>query len=380
MNTLKLLCASVLALTFNFAFAADPIKIGAVISRTGPAAFLGEPQEITLKFYVNEINKAGGVLGRPLELIVYDDASEANASRTFAARMIEDDKVVAAIGASTTGGTLAIAPVFNEAKVPLISLAAGIEIVQPVRPYVFKTPHDDRMVCSKIAADMKARGYKSIALMTGTDGAGKSMRKECTAAVTTQGIKVVADETFNAKDIDMTPQLTKIKNTKGVEAVFVGGFGQPLAVVTRNYAQLGIPFPQYHAHGSASKEYIQLAGSASEGVRVVGPLLTVADKLGAADPARATPVAYAEAYKKFSGGKDASSFGGYSYDALMLVVGAIKRAGSSNPAAIRDALESTRSYRGVSGSFNLSPTDHNGLDNSSLYMVDIKNGDWSLGK
>lgn len=377
MKTMKLLLASLLALAIHPVYAADPIKIGAVISRTGPAAFLGEPQEITLKHYVGEINKSGGVLGRPLELVIYDDTSDANTTRTFATRLIEEDKVVAAMGASTTGGTLAIAPVFDEAKVTLISLAAGIEIVQPVRPFVFKMPHDDRMVCSAIALDMKARGYKNIALMTGTDGVGKSMRKECTAAAAAQGIKVIADENFNAKDIDMTPQLTKIKNTKGVDAVFVGGFGQPLAVVTRNYGQLGLPFPQYHANGSASKEYIQMAGPASERVRLPGPLLVVADKLGPNDPARAVPVAYAATYKKVSG-KDASSFGGYSYDALMLIVNAIKRAGSSNPAAIRNALETTKNYMGVTGTYNLSPTDHNGLDRSSLYMVDIKNGDWSL--
>lgn len=379
---MKLVHALVAAATLTLAlptFAQNPIKIGAIISKTGPAAFLGEPQDATLKYYVGEINKAGGVLGRPIELTIYDDASDANSTRTFATRLIEDDKVVAAMGASTTGGTLAIAPVFDDAKIPLISLAAGIEIIQPVRPFVFKTPHDDRMVCSKIVTDMKARGYKNIALMTGTDGVGKSMRKECTDAATSQGIKVVADETFNPKDIDMTPQLTKIKNTKGVEAVFVGGFGQPLAVVTRNYGQLGLGLPQYHANGSASKVYIQLAGPASEGVRLPGPLLVVADKLADSDPMKPAAIAYTNAYKKVTG-KDVSTFGGYSYDALMLIVSAIKRAGSTDPVAIRNAIENTKNYAGVTGMFNMSPTDHMGLDRSSLYMVDVKNGDWALVK
>ncbi len=379
MKTTKAMLA-VAALTLAMsASAKDPIRIGAIISRTGTAAFLGEPQDITLKYYVGEINKAGGVLGRPLELTVYDDASDANATRTLATRLVEEDKVVAAIGASTTGGTLAIAPVFEDAKVPLVSLAAGIEIVNPVRPYVFKTPHDDRMVCTRIIADMKGRGYKGLALMTGTDGVGKSMRKECTDAATAQGISVVADETFNPKDIDMSPQLTKIKNTKGVDVVFVGGFGQPLAVVTRNYGQLGIVYPQYHANGSASKVYLQLAGPASEGVRVAGPLLVVADKLPDGDPMKPTALAYATTFKKLTG-KDASTFGGYGYDALMLIVNAIKRANSADPRAIRDALEATRNYVGVTGIYNMSASDHLGLDGNSLFMVDVKNGDWALSR
>lgn len=361
------------------AAAADPIRIGAVISKTGPAAFLGEPQQITLKHYVDKINKEGGVLGRSIDLVIYDDASDANTSRTFATRLIENDAVVAAIGTSTTGGTLAIAPVFEDAKIPLVSLAAGIEITEPVRSYVFKTPHTDRMVCVRIAADMKAHGFNSIALVTGTDGVGKSMRKECTDAAAAKSITIVANESFNPKDVDMTPQLTKIKNTKGVDAVFVGGFGQSLSVVTRNYGQLGLTIPQYHAHGSASKTYIELAGPASEGVRLTGPLLIVADQLRDNDPLKPAAVEYAKTYRELTG-KDVSAFGGYSYDALLLIVDAIKRAGSTKPSAIRDALEKTKNLPGVTGMFNMTPEDHLGINENSLYMVNIKNGDWVLAQ
>lgn len=359
--------------------AEDPIRIGAVISKTGPAAFLGEPQDVTLKHYVDKINKEGGLLGRQVELIVYDDASDANTARTFATRLIEEDGVVAAIGTSTTGGTLAIAPVFEDAEIPLISLAAGIEIVEPVRPYVFKTPHTDRMVCAKVVADMMAKGFDNIALVTGTDGVGKSMRKECGAAAAAQSIKIIADESFNPKDVDMTPQLTKIKNTEGVDAVFVGGFGQPLSVVTRNYGQLGITIPQYHSHGSASKTYIELAGTASEGVRLPGPLLVIAGQLPDSDPLKPAAVEYANTFKELTG-KDVSTFGGYSYDALLLIADAIKRAGSTEPAAIRDALEATKDLPGVTGMFTMSADDHLGINESSLYMVDVKNGDWALAQ
>lgn len=384
MKNINILIAAAAGLTtltvlIGPAAAADLIKIGAVISKTGPAAFLGEPQQITLKHYADKINKEGGVLGRPIELVIYDDASDANTSRTFATRLIENDAVVAAIGTSTTGGTLAIAPVFEDAKIPLVSLAAGIEITEPVRPYVFKTPHTDRMVCARIAADMKARGFNNIALVTGTDGVGKSMRKECTDAAAAKSMTIVANESFNPKDVDMTPQLTKIKNTKGVDAVFVGGFGQSLSVVTRNYGQLGLAIPQYHAHGSASKTYIELAGPASEGVRLTGPLLIVADQLRDNDPLKPAAVEYAKTYRELTG-KEVSTFGGYSYDALLLIVDAIKRAGSTKPSAIRDALEKTKNLPGVTGMFNMTPEDHLGINENSLYMVSIKNGDWVLAQ
>lgn len=359
--------------------AEDPIRIGAVISKTGPAAFLGAPQEVTLKYYADKINKEGGVLGQPIKLIIYDDASDPNTARTFATRLVEQDGVVAAIGTSTTGGTLAIATVFQDAKIPVVSLAAGIDIVEPVRPYVFKTPHTDRMVCRKIIKDMKGRGFVGIALITGSDGVGKSMRKECTDAATAASIKILADESFNPKDVDMTPQLIKIKNTQGVDATFVGGFGQALSIVTRNYGQLGIAVPQYHSHGSASKSYIELAGTASEGVRLPGPLLLVADQLADDDPLKPAAAEYTAIYKKLTG-EDVSTFGGYSYDALLLITNAIKRAGSSKPAAIRDSLERTHNLPGVTGMFHMSDKDHLGIDERSLYMVDVKNGNWVLAK
>ena len=381
MSRVTLIAATLFAAccTVVSAYAQQPIKIGAIISKTGPAAFLGEPQEATLNGFVKELNANGGVLGRPVELIIYDDATNANSARTFATRLIEDDKVVAAIGTSTTGGTLAIMSVSEAAKVPPVSLAAAIATVEPVKPYIFKTPHTDRLVCKKSIGHMKAQGYKNIALVTGTDGVGKSMRHECAAAAKAEGIRIIADETFNPKDVDMSPQLTRIKNTKGVDAVFVGGFGQSLAVVARNYRQLGLPFPQYHSHGSASKTFIELSEGGAEGALVTGPLLVVGDKLPQNSPLRPAVVKSAKAFTEMTG-KPVSTFGGYSYDAILLITEAIKRAGSDKPKAIRDALEATKNLPGVTGMFNMSPTDHLGITADSLYMVRVKNGDWALAE
>tara|TARA_R110002110_G_scaffold85251_3_gene221612 strand:- start:722 stop:1861 length:1140 start_codon:yes stop_codon:yes gene_type:complete len=357
--------------------AADPVRIGAVVSQTGPAAFLGEPAAITLKHYVERLNEAGGLLGRPVELIIYDDASDANTARTYATRLVEDDGVSAVIGTSTTGATLAMVSVFDDAEVPLISLAAGIQIVEPVNPYVFKTPHTDRMVCERVMIEFNERGFDQVALMTGTGGVGKSVRKECTEQGEKLGIEIIADETFNPKDVDMSPQLTKIKNTPGVDAVFVGGFGQPLAVVSRNYKQLGIEIPQYHSHGSASKVYVEMSDGGAENARLTGPLLLIADQLPEDDPLRPRAVEYTQTFRDLTG-EDVSTFGGYAYDALLLIVDAITRANSDDPEDVRDAIEATENLPGVTGMFNMSPEDHLGITHSSLYMVTVKDSEWVL--
>lgn len=378
MKNLFKLAAIGAALTIaGAAQAADPVRIGAVVSQTGPAAFLGEPEAITLKHYVKQLNDAGGLLGRPVELILYDDATDANTARTYATRLVEDDGVSAVIGTSTTGGTLAMVSVFEDAEVPLVSLAAGIQLVEPVKPYIFKTPHTDRMVCQRIMIEFKERGYDQVALMTGTGGVGKSSRKECTELAAASGIEIIADETFNPKDVDMSPQLTKIKNTPGVDAVFVAGFGQPLAVVSRNYKQLGIEIPQYHSHGSASKVYVEMSDGGAENVRLTSPLLVIADQLAADDPLRPRAVEYTETFRELTG-QDVSTFGGYAYDALLLISDAITRANSDDPAAVRDALEATKDLPGVTGMFTMSAEDHLGIGHDSLYMVTVKNGEWVL--
>ena len=258
---LRLMAVAAAFVTSAAAFAADPIKIGSVVSATGPAAFLGDPEARTLKLYVDELNKKGGLLGRPVELVLYDDGGDANKARTFATRLVEDDKVVAVVGGTTTGASMAMLPVFDEAKIPFMSVAGAIEIIEPVRPYVFKTPHTDKTACQKIFSDMKARGLTKIGMISGADGFGKSMRAQCMKIVGDYGITVLVDESYGAADSDMTPQLNKIKNAAGVQAVLNPGFGQGPAIVTRNYGQLGMTAPLYQSHGVASKSFIDLANA-----------------------------------------------------------------------------------------------------------------------
>ncbi len=373
-----LLALGALALS-SLVQAQEPIRIGAFLSVTGPAAFLGDPEQKTLELYVEKINAAGGVLGRKLQLYSYDSAGDAEKARAYVKRLIEQDKVDVLVGGSTTGETMAAVPLAEAAQVPFISLAGAVVIIEPVKKWVFKTPHTDRMACEKIFEDMRARGMSKVALISGAGGFDRSMRAECLKVAGKSGVQIVADESYGAGDTDMTAQLTKIKNTPGVQAVLNAGFGQGPAIVTKNYRQLGIAAPFYQSHGVASKQYVKLSGDAAEGVRLPAAALLVADTLPASDKQKKVVVDYKREYEtRFK--SEVSTFGGHAYDGLMLVVEAIKRAGGSDHAKIRDALESTKGFMGTAGVVNMSPRDHMGLDLTAFRMLEVKKGDWTLVK
>ncbi len=355
------------------------VKVGAVLSVTGPASFLGDPEKKTLEMYVDAINAKGGVNGQKLQLVVYDDGADANAARTFATRLIEEDKVVAMVGGTTTGATMAMIPLFEEAQIPLISLGGAIQIVEPVRKWVFKTPHTDKMACEKIFADLKQRNLTTVALISGTDAFGKSMRDQCVAVAPKAGITIAHEESYGPRDSDMTPQLTNIKGKAGVQAVINPGFGQGPAIVTRNYRQLGIALPLYQSHGVASKQFIELAGAAADGVRLPAAALLVAAKLPDSDPQKPVVVDYTRTYQDKTG-QPVSTFGGHAYDGLMILTEAAKRAGSFDKAKVRDEIEKTKGFIGTGGVVNMSPSDHLGLDLSAFRMLEIKSGDWALAQ
>jgi len=371
--------AATFGLLTGAAVAQEPIKIGSFLSVTGGAAFLGDPEQKTLELYVEKINAGGGVLGRKLQLVAYDSAGDAEKARTFVKRLIEQDKVDVLVGGSTTGETMAVVPLVEAAQIPFISLAGAVVIIEPVKKWVFKTPHTDRMACEKVFIDMQSRKLAKVALISGAGGFDKSMRAECLKVAAKHGIEVIADETYGGGDTDMTAQLTKIKNTAGVQAVLNPGFGQGPAIVTKNYRQIGITVPLYQSHGVASKEFIKLAGTAAESVRLPAAALLVADDLPTSDPQRSVVVAYKKEYEsRFK--SEVSTFGGHAYDGLMLAVEAMKKAGSTDKAKVRDALEGIRGYMGTAGVVNLSASDHMGLDLTAFRMLEVKGGNWTLVK
>lgn len=371
------LAATLAASIFTGAQAAEPIKIGSFLSVTGPASFLGDPELKTLELYVERINAAGGVIGRPLELVHYDDAGDASAARNFASRLVRSDRVDIIVGGSTTGATMAAVPLIEQARMPFISLAGAVVITDPVKKWVFKTPQSDRAAAERVLQDIKDRGLSKVALISGTDGFGRSGREQTLAIAGKMGVEIVADVTYSPTDTDMTAQLTRIRNVPGVEAVFNFGFGQSPAIVTRNYSQLGIKLPFYQSHGVASDRFLDLLGDAGEGLRLPASPLLVPDSLPDSDLQKAVVTSYKKLYEE-RWNMQVSTFGGYAHDGLMLAVEAIEKAGSTDREAVRKALESIQGYVGVTGVFNMSSTDHNGLSANSFRILEVKNGKWKL--
>jgi branched-chain amino acid transport system substrate-binding protein len=371
-----LLC-SVLALIHAGASAAEPIKIGSVVSVTGPAAYLGDPELKTLQLYIEKINAEGGVLGRRIELIHYDDGSEANKANGFTKRLIESDKVDLIIGGTTTGGSMAMIPLVEKAGLPFISMTAGVPIIEPAKRWVFKVAPTDRMAAEKVFEDMKKRGISKIGLLAETSGFGQSGAKEANHVASKYGISIVATETYGPKDTDTTAQSTKIKASPGVQAVFVFGAGQGPAVATKNYRQLSIDLPLYQSHGVASQEYVKLSGPAADKVRLPAAALVIARELPQTDAQKPVVTEYEKSFRdRYKA--DVSTFGGHGYDALMIAVNAITKAGSTDKEKVRSAIEATRGYVGTAGVFNMSASDHMGLDLAAFRLLEIANGKWTL--
>ncbi len=356
-------------------FGADTLKIGSFLSVTGPASFLGDPELKTLQMYIDDINSKGGIDGKKIEFIHYDTKGKAQEAKKYVNRLIKKDRVDVIIGGTTSGNTLAVIDIVQNAHVPLISLAGSVKIIEPVKKWVFKTPHTDRMAAAKIYEDMKKRGISKVALITGNGGFDKSGRAQCLALAPKYGITIVADEQYGNSDTDMTTQLTKIRATDA-QAILNFGFGKAPAIVTRNVRQLGIKLPLYQSHGVASKKFIELAGKAAEGVRLPAAALLVADLLPDSDPQKRVLIDYKTKYEAKYG--PVSTFGGHAYDALFITLGAVKRAHSTDRAKIRDEIEKTHGFIGTGGIFNMSPKDHLGLGLDAFKMLEIRNGTWTL--
>ena len=357
--------------------AGEPIRIGAIFSVTGPASFLGEPERNTAKMLEEDLNKAGGLLGRKVEVIVYDDETDATKAVTAVDRLLKRDRVVAVIGPSTSGSTLAIIPKIEEAQIPLVSCAAAKKIVDPVKPWTFKTPQSDFLAVKKIYQHAKHSGLTRIAILTVSDAFGAAGREELKALAPQAGMTIVADEVFGPKDTDMTAQLTRIKGTDA-QAIVTWGTNPGPAVVARNRAQLKLTIPLYMSHGVASKKFIELAGADNaEGILLPAGRLIVADQVPKDYPGKAVLTSYIREYEaKFH--QPISTFGGHAWDAMMLLTQAVRNAKSAEPAAIRGALEKIRGFYGTAGEFSFSPEDHNGLTEEAFVMVRITSGDWEM--
>ena len=370
--------AAILALSVTgTVFAAPPIKIGALFAVTGPASFLGEPERNTAQMMVDEINKAGGIKGRQLQLISYDTQGDATKAVQAATRLIKEDNVVAIIGPSTTGDSMAVIPLVEKAQIPLISCAAGAKITDPVKKWVFKTAQNDSLAVARIFEHLKKQKLTKVAILTVSDSFGSSGREQLKVQAATYGIQLVVDDTYGPKDTDMTAQLTKVRASQA-QALICWGTNPGPAVIARNAKQLGLKLPLIMSHGVSSKKFIELAGEAAEGIMLPSGRVLVADLLPASDKQKKSLLSYVKDYQKHYK-TEGDHFGGHAWDAVMLLKGAIEKGGDS-PAAIRDQLEATRNFAGIGGIFSFSPQDHSGLNKDAFVLVKIKQKDWVLVK
>ena len=262
------------------AFSIAPYKIGAIFSVTGAASFLGEPEKNTIIMLQDRIDKIGGISGHPIEIVIEDSKSDETQAVLAAKKLLERDKVLAIIGPSTTGESMALVPIMNGSKTLLISCAAGAGITQPVseRPWIFKTPQYDYSAAEAIYTLMKKKGISKVGILTITTGFADSGREALHDLAPKYGIVIIADERYGPKDSDMTTQLTKVKSA-GAQAVINWSVGPGQVVVTKNWSALKMGIPLYQSHGWGSKKNIELAGKASECVISALGRLVVWNKL-----------------------------------------------------------------------------------------------------
>ncbi len=346
-------------------------KVGALLSVTGPAAWLGTPERNTVRMIEEEINEAGGINGHPLEVIVEDTVGDATKTVTAAKKLISKDEVLAIVGPSRSGTTMAVIPIVEEAEIPLISCAAAEAIVVPVKRWVFKTPQKDSDAAIRIYEYMKEQGISKIAIITGTTGFGDQGRQQLKKFASEFDVTIVVDETYGPEDTDMTAQLTKIKASEA-EALVNWSIVAGQVIVAKNMRQLGMEIPLFQSHGFGNVKYAQTAGEAGEGIIFPCGRLLAVDTLLVGHPQKEVLTRYKEEYEaKYN--EDVSTFGGHAWDALYLVIEALEEVGPDRE-KIRDYIENKKGFVGTGGVFNFSPEDHNGLDKYAFEMLAVKDG------
>lgn len=369
---LVFLCAMVWA---GGAMAAGTYKIGAILAETGPASFLGGPESRSLRMLVDEINANGGINGKQIELIVKDSGGSPEKAISFARQLIEEEKVFAIIGPSTSGETLKIKKICQQGKTILISCASAELIVNPVASYVFKTAPSDSLAARRIYMTMKDMGISTIAVLAGNTGFGKAGKKQLEMIAPEYGIEIVAMEVYDKKATDLSAAVAKLKANSAIQAVINWSIVPAQSIVARNIRQAGWDVPLFQSHGFANIKYVEAAGAAAEGIIFPASKLMVAESLPEG-PQRDFLLKYTRAYvEKFN--EPVSTFGGHTYDAMTILAKAMEQGGDDRE-KVRAAIESIRGMIGTAGIFNFSPEDHSGLALDDFFMLTVKDGQFAL--
>jgi branched-chain amino acid transport system substrate-binding protein len=357
--------------------AGKQIKIGGLFALSGKAANVGITSQQVAKMVVDEINKSGGINGSKLVLVVADTRSEPGQAAVAMKKLIENDKVVAICGPTSTGEIMACLKTVEDAKIPVVACVGGAAPVTPIRPWVFKSPQKTSSAVARIYQYFRAKGIKTIGVLTASDKFGEEGLALLKDLAGGYGVKIVENVTFDPNDKDMTVQVGRIAAAKP-QAMVVWTIGPAGGIVTKNARQLKVPFLIVQCHGQPDPGYLKEAGAAANGTIMPSTKLMVASQLPNSDPQKKVELAFIKEFKARGLG-DISTHSGYAWDAIQIIASAIRKAGT-NPEKLRAGIENTKHYVGVSGIYNMSPTDHTGLDYTSLVMVMVKNGKWVLLK
>ena len=377
MRRIVLGCAAGLVLAAStWSTAAAAIKVGAIFAVTGPASFLGGPEARSAEMAVARINREGGINGEQVELIVKDSAGSPEKAVSFAKQLIEEERVVAIIGPSTSGESMAVKKIAEDGRTVLISCAAAEVIVDPVASYVFKTPQKDSFAARKIFAEMQRQSITTIAVASGNDGFGKAGKEQLEKLAPEFSIRVALSETYDSKATDLSALVAKMKANPAIQAVVNWSVAPAQAIIAKNMRQANWRVPLFQSHGFGNIRYAEAAGAAAEGIIFPCGLLLVAESLPDEHPQKALLMQYKTEYETLHK-EQASAFGGYAYDALNMVAAAVRSAGTDR-ARVRDAVEGLKNFPGVGGVFSFSPEDHNGLDIDSFAMMTVKDGRFIL--
>jgi len=376
---LAVIVALALCCAASGVFAGEPVKIGAFFALSGPAANIGTPTKLVAQMVVDKINKEGGINGRPIELVIGDTESDPAKAAVIAKKFIFNDKVAAIVGPTSTGEGMSVKKIVEEAGIPIFMTVGGDPVIMGGKfgsyTYVFKSPQRSSTAVRKIYGYLKSKGMTKVALFTNTDGFGKDGLVWLEQLAPEFGLSLVAKESFGPSDTDMTAQLTKIRNA-APQAIVTWTIGPVGSIVAKNKAQLGVTIPLFQCHGLPDPKYIELAGKASEGDRMPATKLMVGSALPETDPQKKVIAEFIHLYRdvyKYDKEFPINTHSGYAWDAITIVANAMRKAGT-DPKALRAAIEQTKGYVGVSGVYNLTAEDHNGLDVDSMVMVQVKGG------
>ncbi len=385
-SLLSLLIAVVVCLAMGLpaGFAAEPIKIAGIFALTGRAAFIGTAQRDAVLIAIDEANAQGGINGRKLELVMEDTESNPTKAVMALKKVLQAEDVVAIIGPTLTGTAMAMRGFIEKEQIPAFMHSGGDVILKaPLKKgdpnslpkWTFKSPYKAADAMGKICQYMSKNGIKKIGFMYSNEGFGKDGLRNVKVQAPKYGVEIAAVEAFEPKDVDMTAQLTRI-NAKGVQGIIFWTVGPPMGIVPKNAKQLGIKVPLFACHGAGAPFFWKVAGDAGEGVLAPSTKIVVAGQLPDADIQKKKILAYVKAYRdKYN--REPGTMVAYGADAAFIVVDAIKKVGPDR-AKIREAIENTKGYVGVSGVYNMSPKDHNGLSIDDIVMVQAVGGGWKL--